>query len=142
MQQSITGLNRGNSAAPPAASCAAGSPVVYSHPDNVIEDEIVLKPISIATPSAPCLFAALKAMLPQAIWDLLVGDMDIGNGMAVMHIGTDHHKACLKLAAWFIQNAPEWLLVFEDWCKQHASGLRISPLCHYWNIINPTYSID
>ena len=59
--------------------------------------------------------------------------------MAAVHLGSDHHKACLKLSAWFKQNAPEWLVVFEDFCKQHASGLCISPLCHCWNILNPTY---
>ena len=31
--------------------------------------------------------------------------------------------------------------MFEDFCKQHASGLCIFPLCHFWNILNPTYCV-
>ena len=65
-------------------------------------------------------------MLPTAIWELLVGEFNPGTGMAAVHLGSDHHKACLKLSAWFKQNAPDWLLVFEDFCKQHAPGLCIS----------------
>ena len=105
---------------------------------GVIEDEIVLKPMAIETPSAGCLLAGMKHMLPTTIWELLVGEFNPGTGMAAVHLGSDHHKACLKLSAWFKQNAPAWLLVFGDFCKQHASGLCISPLCHCWNILNPT----
>ena len=78
-------------------------------------------------------------MHPTAIWELLVGEFNPGTGMAAVHIGSDHHKACLKLSAWFQHNAPEWLVVFEDFCKQHAPGLCISPRCHCWNMLTPTY---
>ena len=62
-------------------------------------------------------------MLPTGIWELLVGEFNPGTGMVAAHLGSDHHKACLKLSAWFKQDAPEWLLVFDDFCKQHAPGL-------------------
>ena len=78
-------------------------------------------------------------MLPTASWELLVGKFSPGAGMAAVHLGSDHHTACLKLSAWFKQDAPDRLLAFEDFCKQHASGLCISPLCHCWRILNPTY---
>ena len=50
-------------------------------------------------------------MLTTAIWELLVGKFNLGTGMAAVHLGSDHHTACLKLSAWFKQDAPEWLLV-------------------------------
>ena len=73
---------------------------------GVVEDEIVLKPMAIETPSAGCILAAMKHILPTAIWELLAGELNPGTGVAAVHLGSDHRKACLKLSAWFKQNAP------------------------------------
>ena len=70
---------------------------------GVVEDEIVLKQMAIETPSAGCLLAGMKHILPTAIWELLVGEFNPGTGMAAVHLGSDHHKACLKLSAWLKQ---------------------------------------
>ena len=73
---------------------------------GVIEDELVLKPMAIETSSAGCLLAGMKHMLTTAIWELLVGEFNPVTGMESVHVGSDHHKACLKLSAWFKQDAP------------------------------------
>ena len=74
----------------------------------------------------------MKHILPTAIWELFVGEFNPGTGMAAVHLGSDHHKACLKLSAWVKQNSPDWPFCCEGFCKQHASGLCISPLSHVW----------
>ena len=122
---------------------AHGHLMVRTTDGQLQEDEVTLRPCALNTPSASNIYTALKQTLPDSMWHLLAGSQDIAASMwvASVNLGSDHASSNLKFIAHIENNMPMNIITPHGLCKQHASGLCISPVVKHLNLMCPAFCI-
>jgi len=111
--------------------------------DNCLrEDEVVIAPVAMTSTSASCLWGACRAILPPCLWNFLCGDVaSIDCDKVSINLGSDHASSNVKFIMHVIALAGENVFVLPGFCKQHASGLCISPIVKALGIACPCFCI-
>lgn len=107
------------------------------------QEEVVLPCIALDSTSAASMWGGFSQILPTCFWQTLQGDTAaIPCKKLAVTPGADHASANRKLIAHLIEEAPETTFYLPGLCKQHASGLCLSPLIRHLNIGCPAFCIS
>jgi hypothetical protein len=104
------------------------------------EEDIIVSPVIIETTSAAGMWAGFEHVLPKEIMDILKGNV-VGDVMACLCLGSDAAASNTKLMAHIENLSPENVIILKGLCKQHATGLCLSPLIAHLDLACASYCI-
>ena len=120
---------------------AGGTPLANAPAGQLVEDEIICKPMPLVSGGSTFQWEGLRHALPEPCWKLLNGEVELGDGMAGIQLSMDHHTSCWKLLAHLENIAPINVLVGAGFCKQHATGLAMARPIKTWDILCPIFCL-
>jgi hypothetical protein len=113
--------------------------------DTVHKEEFLLPPAALVSTSAAAMWSGLRQTLPDKLFKLISGqDSGIEADVFCICTGTDHASSNVRLIAHMLGclKSINHVWVLPGYCKQHASGLCLSPLTKKHGIASPGFCIS
>lgn len=108
---------------------------------TVREDEVILRPCHTSSCTAADTWAALRAIVPPAVWSAIFDEAVPPNTVLGITVAGDHAATNTKVMTHIETVVPERVVAFNTYCKSHGTALCISQCVKRCNVLAPGFCL-